>query len=275
MWNPQQRQDVARDRALETQLARALDGARIGRVLYGFCQVDSTMEIAHTLAQGGAEEGTLIWAARQSRGRGRLGRSWRSPTGGVYCSAILRPSRPADEIPQLSLVTGLACVEAIQETTGLHPSIRWPNDLLIDGRKVAGILVESSRFSAPVPRAPCPVPPVVVGIGVNVTTDPKDLPEHATSLAAAGASIDLFHFTGAVCRHLDTWYDVWAREGFAPIRQALRSWIGIFGQVVHIAAGSDQLEGTASDLDERGRLLVRLDSGLVRSFDMGEVTLLK
>ncbi len=255
---------LARDPALEAQLRQHLDGTAMGCSVYAFTSVGSTMEVAHVLAQQRAPHGTLVWAQRQEQGRGRLGRVWESPKGGAYFSMILRPTRPAAEIPQLSLVAGLAAARAIQHTTGLHPTIRWPNDVLLQGKKVCGILVEA-RAGA-----------VVIGIGVNVTTDPLDLPEHATSLRVAGiAGLTPEALTGALCRTFSRWYDRWASEGFSSIRDPLRSYIGLFGQIVHIAAGSARFEGTASDLDESGRLVVRLDSGVQRAFDMGEVTLLR
>jgi BirA family biotin operon repressor/biotin-[acetyl-CoA-carboxylase] ligase len=253
-----------RDPALERQLAAHLNGTRIGQPLYAFRRVGSTMEVAHALAADRAPEGTLVWAARQDQGRGRLGRVWESPEGGVYLSLIVRPTRPASEIPQLSLVAGLSSAEAIHELTRLFPRIRWPNDLLLNNWKVSGILVEA-RSGA-----------VIVGIGINVATDPHALPETATSLTAAGAAgCDPYRLTGVLCRRYQAWYDVWVAQGFAPIREALRPWMSLFGQPIRIAAGSNRFEGTASDLDEHGRLLVRLDSGLIRPFEMGEVTLLK
>ena len=136
--------------------------------------------------------------------------------------------------------------------------------MLINDRKVAGILVEAKSNA------------VVVGIGVNVTTGSRQLPEIATSLTTAGATnIDPHRMTGVLCRRFQKWYDVWTPEGFAPIREALLPHMGLFGHVVHITAGSTRFEGTAMDLDESGRLLVRLDSGFMRAFEMGEVTLLR
>ena len=249
---------------LEATLSACING-RIGHPVHAFQCVGSTMEIAHALAQEGAPEGTLVWAVRQEQGRGRLGRLWTSPEGGAYFSLILCPQRPAAEHPQLSLVAGLSTAQAIQELTGLFPAIRWPNDVLIDNKKVAGILIESRVSDY-----------VVIGIGINVTIDRGELPEGATSLAASSSPApDPCRLTGVLCRHLETWYDAWTSKGFAPIREALRPWMGHFGQPVHITAGSHRFEGTASDLDECGRLLVRLDSGLIRPFEVGEVTLLR
>lgn len=251
-----------RDPALETRLTEHLRGARLGQPLYAFQRVGSTMEIAHALVASGAPEGALVFAARQNRGRGRLGRAWNSPEGGVYLSLVLRPSRPPADTPQLSLVAGLATVQAIQQLTGAFPVIRWPNDVFVSDRKVAGILVEARAA-------------VVVGIGINVATDPGQLPKQAGSLAALGASADPYRLTGAFCRQVASWYDVWAREGFGPIRNALRPWMGLFGRPVHITAGTHRFEGTAQDLDGQGRLVVRLDSGMQRAFEVGEVALLR
>lgn len=255
--------DPQRDPALETTLMPYLDGS-IARKLVAFQSVASTMDTAAALAASGAPEGTLIFAARQEQGKGRQGRAWASPEGGVYLSLILRPERPAAEIPQLSLVAGLAAAEAIQEVAGVLPTIRWPNDILMDDLKVAGILVEAKSGA------------VIVGVGINVTANPDELPETATTLSiASGEWPNPYQVAGALCRRFSAWYEVWRRQGLAPIRAALRPRMGLFGQVVHITAGSSEFEGTATDLDESGRLVVRLDSGLQRTFDMGEVTLLR
>ena len=285
-----------RDLALERRLAAHLKGARIGQPVHAFRLVGSTMEVAHALAADGTPEGTLVWAAQQRQGRGRRGRVWESPEGGVYGSLILRPRRSRGEIPQLSLVAGLSVAEAIRETTRLYPSVRWPNDLLLEGKKVCGILVEAKG------RA------VIVGIGINMTTRLKDLPDHATSLRAAGArNASLYRLTGVLCRRFEGWYDKWISEGFAPIHEALRPWMGLFGQDVQITTGQrtapparsvqeppapasvtggpggrastrhtathtqHPVQGQAIDIDERGRLLVRLDAGVIRAFEVGEV----
>lgn len=229
-----------------------------------FEQVASTMDEAHRLAAQAAPDKTLVWAMRQEQGRGRLGRVWASPEGGLYCSMILRPIRPITEAPQLALVAGLAAAETLRDVACVYPSIRWPNDLMIKERKLGGILTEA-RDGA-----------VIVGIGINRTADLETLPEGATSLAAEGAGhVTREELIAILCRRMETWYDAWTARGFAPIREALRPWIGLFGHVVHLTAGTQRLEGVAQDLDEQGRLVVRLDSGLRRAFDAGEITLLR
>jgi len=297
--NIEERTVPNRDGELEEQLAAHLDGASLGQPVYAFRRVGSAMDVAHQLAAEGAAEGTLVWAGSQERGRGRLGRVWASPEGGLYLSMVLRPSRPPGEIAQLSLVAGLSVAGAIQELTGLPLGVRWPNDLILDGKKIAGILTEvrggvprtgvlreppeaggRAEVRGGVPRTGVLREPpeaggsgaVIVGIGVNVRAEPGELPETATSLAALGKPVDRRRVTGLLCRHLSRWYDVWHHEGFAPIREALRSRLALLGEMVHVQAGSDALEGTLQDLDESGRLLIRLDAGMVRAFDVGEVT---
>jgi len=252
-----------KDASLEVKLAQTIGDCPLGKPVHAFASVSSTMDMAHALAAEGAPEGTLIWAARQEKGRGRLGRTWVSPEGGVYLSLILRPKRPTTEISQLSLVAGLSVAQAVQAVTSLMPSIRWPNDLLVNDRKLCGILVEAEQGS------------VLIGIGINVSTPIAALPPEATSILAAGLPCDAYLLTGEICRRLQKWYAAWTSKGFAPVRVALRPWIGGFGGPVRITAGATEMEGIATDLDDSGRLLVRLDSGIVRSFGMGEVTLLR
>ncbi len=247
-----------RDRDLEARVRPYLPTRATA---YVFLEAESTMEMAHQLAEAGAPHGTFVLAVQQTQGKGRLGRTWNSPKGGLYGSIILKPTRPDTELPQLSLIAGLAVAEAIRELTGLLPSIRWPNDLLIGSLKVAGILIERRDG-------------VVVGIGVNVTTRLKELPKEATTLAAQGAECELYQLAGLVHQRLMAWYDEWSESGFAKIRETLHPWMAGFGQPVRISAGSEEFEGTASDLDESGRLVVRLDSGVLKTFDAGEVTLL-
>lgn len=266
----------ARDASLEARLNALLKGARLGLPVQAYDVLDSTMEEAHRLAQHQASEGTLIVAARQEHGRGRLGRAWASPEGGAYCSLLLRPQQPA-AAPQLSLVAGLAVAETLRDIACLYPMIRWPNDLFIKDKKIAGILVEASTAQEQrALNAERSTLYAVIGVGINLTTDPAQLPEGSSSLAASGAShCSREDVIAGLCRRFAAWYERWTQEGFEPVREALRPWIGLFGQPVRLTAGTRRYEGVASDLDESGRLVVRLDSGQPRAFDMGEVTQLR
>src|SRR3989338_7944040 len=128
-----------RDPELEAVLARYMNECALRGPVHAVARTGSTMEDARALAQQGAPEGTLVYAARQAQGRGRLGRVWESPEGGAYFSVIVRPTRPEAEIPQLSLVAGLAAAEGVRQGARIYPSIRWPNDVLVEGKKIAGI----------------------------------------------------------------------------------------------------------------------------------------
>lgn len=253
-----------RDSKLESILSRYMNACSLKGPVYAFKQTTSTMEAAHRLVADGAEEGALVFASKQSKGRGRLGRIWESPQGGAYFSVILRPKHKASDIPQLSLVAGLALAEGVRQLCRIYPSIRWPNDLIFEDKKLAGILVEAKNSA------------VVVGVGINVGAKSAKLPESATSLSKIMKTAPHPHqATGAFWRRFSTWYAIWNAEGFAPIREALRPWISHFGQPIHVTVGKRRFEGTATDLDEQGRLVARLDSGFLRAFDMGEVTLLR
>ncbi len=255
--------------SVEQALGRALTGARLGRPCYAFHELPSTMDMAHQLALQGASEGTCVWAETQRAGRGRAGRTWVSPRGGLYLSVVLKPSRAGEELPQLALVAGLAVAQAIHELTKLSPTIRWPNDVLLGDRKLAGILTEAKTGTRGRPH-------VIVGIGINVSTPRADLPEVATTLAEAVKELpDRCVLAAALLRQLDAWYRRWTSDGFLGIRPELSRWLGLHGQLVQITASHETFQGQATGLDESGRLLVRLDSGIVRPVELGEVTLLR
>ena len=280
-----------RDTALEQRLSHALDGLRLGKPCYAFQELTSTMDVAHQFASQDASEGTCVWAEKQTAGRGRAGRVWSSAPGGIYLSVILRPSRQVSELPQLSLVAGLAVAEAIQELTSLPAVIRWPNDVLFNGKKLAGILTEASTQHIPASLSHLPGRAAhstqqyaVAGIGINVTTDPQDLPDEATTLQEVSDTFSrtksVRHFerlelAPALFRHLEWVYQQWDREGFPAIRPAFLARLSLLGSLVHIRTPQEIFEGQAMDVDEEGRLLVRLESGVVRTFEVGEVTLLR
>lgn len=182
-----------RDAELETVLATHWPGGPV----YAFDVVASTMDIAHALAQDGAPEWTLVWAQRQEQGRGQRGRAWMSPEGGLYCSIILRPTKPVVELPQLTLVVGEAVKQAIEEVTGLSLTIKHPNDLFLNGKKLCGILTERKTDA------------VVVGIGININVPLSELPETATSLSVAGATDNPLELMGTIYHHLSHHYVDW------------------------------------------------------------------
>lgn len=235
-----------------------------GTPVYAYAEVGSTMDVARELSWRGAPEGACVMADRQTLGRGRSGRRWESPPGGLYASLILRPLRPPDEWSSLSLVAGLALAEAVHELCTLDARIRWPNDVLIEGKKVAGILGEGEERHC-----------VVVGVGVNVMAEPSALPETATSLAACGASCDLYQLAAVFFRQLEQRYEAWSAGGFSSVRSAWLAHSSMVGEVVCVSLPNEEVEGQVDDVDEAGRLVIRLDAGQRRSCDVGEVRLLR
>ena len=210
-------------------------------------RVDSTQTVAFALAADGAADRTVVVAQAQTAGRGRRGRLWLDePGASLLTSIILRPRLPPARLPTLSLAAGVAVVEALERVTGLKPRLKWPNDVLVDGRKLAGILLES-RIS--------PSPLVVLGIGVNLAQRvfPADLAERATSVRlATGRRVDADALLTALLESLDAWRTRLETEGWAPIRERWRALTETLGRRVSI----DGVEGVAVDVDEDGALIV-------------------
>jgi BirA family biotin operon repressor/biotin-[acetyl-CoA-carboxylase] ligase len=228
-------------------------------------EVDSTQNVARRLAGEGAPEGTVVWAEHQTHGRGRFRRRWvDEASAGLLVSIVLRPTGPASALPQLPLVAGVATAQAIEEASGLLVRLAWPNDLLIEGRKVAGILAESV------------VPPgagtfVILGIGINVnqTRFPAELGGRATSLALeAGRAFDREALLTGMLSRLEQWYRRWLAEGFGPAAGAWRRRSMTLGRQV---SAEGRVQGTAVDLAADGALLVRTEAGEIVRLVAGEV----
>jgi BirA family biotin operon repressor/biotin-[acetyl-CoA-carboxylase] ligase len=206
-------------------------------------------------ARGGAPEGLVVVAERQTAGRGRLGRQWESPPrAGIAVSVLLRPDGPANRYGWLPLLAGVALVETVRRLGAVDAVLKWPNDLLIDERKCAGILAEA---------VPDPASAVVLGIGLNVTLREAELPRpDATSLALAGSScIDRDPLLRALLRSLADWYGRWRAEGGdadrCGLRETYRLHCATLGRRVSVALpGGTLLVGTAADVDDDGRLVV-------------------
>lgn len=210
-------------------------------------RVDSTQTVAFALAADGAADRTVVVAQAQTAGRGRHGRLWLDePGASLLTSIILRPRLEPARLPTLSLAAGVAVVEALERVTGLKPRLKWPNDVLVDGRKLAGILLESRISSSPL---------VVLGIGVNLAQRvfPADLAERATSVRlATGRRVDADALLTALLESLDAWRTRLETEGWAPIRERWRALTETLGRRVSI----DGVEGVAVDVDEDGALIV-------------------
>ncbi len=261
------------DRLRALELRPLLNTHDVGQVLHCFEEVGSTNDEAKALADGDAGHGEVVVAERQTEGRGRRGRTWISPPRrNVAFSVILRPEElPPTRAPELTLVAAVAVCDALRHS-GVDAGIKWPNDLLVGGRKIAGILTEMSAEADRVHW-------VVVGVGVNVNARLEDFPEElqgeATSLLLEREQpAPRALFLAACLTELEGWYDRHAEEGFAPIRQAWRDRSVTLGREVVVRTDGQDVTGLAEDIDESGALLVRTGAGLVR-ITSGDVALLR
>lgn len=254
------------------QLAAGLSSTcLIGQRIVCLDEVGSTNSDAFRLAEGGACEGTVVLAERQTAGKGRLGRQWVSPGGvNLYLSVVLRPELPPYEAPQLTFLSAVAVARTIEELTSLRPAIKWPNDLLLDDRKVAGLLNEMSAETDRVAF-------VILGIGVNLNMAadqfPDDLRTPATSLAlAAGCPVPRVPFAARLLANLDAEYARFCRSGFAPVREEWARRCNAFGRQVSVTIGSQTLQGPFAGIDHDGALLLTLPDGRQERVLSGDVT---
>ena len=239
-----------------------------GYRLLCYDSIGSTNDEAKHLARDGAEEGALVWAREQTAGRGRRGRGWVSPRGNLYLSLVLRPDCPAGRAAQLGFVAALAVGDALR---AILPRIerltyKWPNDVLIDGRKIAGVLLESETVGSE------KLSFIVVGVGVNLTLSPHGMEFPATSIMEEGLGevmpeVMLEQFAA----HFRSWNTRWRAEGFAPVRAA---WLAVAaivrGEPIRVRLESRTLCGRLLDLDHEGNLLLDY-AGECRRIAAGEV----
>lgn len=252
------------------ELSARLETRWLGRDLVCLPTTASTNDEALARARRGAAPGLVVLADEQARGRGRLGRSWHSPAAdNVYLSALVRPPAALHRAPPLTLAAGVAACEAVNRF-GARASIKWPNDVLVDDRKLAGILTESVTRGERVEA-------VVIGVGVNVNgaAFPEELAAIATSLRlACGHAVDRVAFTAALLGELERWLDRLDAEGTRAIAAAWKERSALFGRRVHVIVDGASVAGVARDLDEDGALLVERDGGGELRVVAGEVTIL-
>lgn len=240
-----------------------------GYRLATFESLDSTNEQARRFAADGAPDGTVIWARSQTAGRGRQGRQWQSPEGNLYCSLIIRPEVPAATAAQLSFVTALALGQAV---SGLLPETvelryKWPNDLLLDGGKAAGILLESSGGTSG------DLDWLVIGAGLNVEDYPDVTDGYpATSLRKAGVGpVALVDLLASFVSAFAFWRMRWQSEGLPVVREAWLRRAARLGENITVRLPDRQLYGRFEGLDGGGALLLGLPDGSRRTITAGDV----
>ncbi|MBU0566502.1 biotin--[acetyl-CoA-carboxylase] ligase, partial [bacterium] len=241
-----------------------------GRKIYSFKEVGSTNDVAKELAKKGAGEGTLVVSKVQSRGQGRFGRPWISKEGGLWFSLILKPRIKKDLISILPLLAAVAVARAISSLTSLKVDLKWPNDVLINEKKVAGILSES-LFGAGETS-------VILGIGINVNQRKEDFPEElrekATSLfEEIEREIDLEELLKEVTGELEKAYLSFLEEGPSFVIKEWKKMDICLGRAIKIVTSKEGFKAKALDIDERGALIIGLDSGRTKTILSGEVRL--
>ena len=240
----------------------------VGKRILFFQEVSSTMDEAMRRAERGTEEGTVVVAETQTASRGRQGRSWVSRSGNLYFSVVLYPT--LQTLPHLNSLCGVAVVRAITHISGLKPRIKWPNDVLLEGKKVAGILVESAIAGDEVRHS-------IIGIGINVALDADEIDELAGAAIglnqASAGDIPREELLREILQQLDTLY-LRLNHGDTPVEE-WEQLLDTLGQPVRVSWQGEDYVGYAEGIDELGRLQLRRDDGRLLTFAAGDVSSLR
>ncbi len=255
---------------LAADIQADLKTERIGRGLECLEVADSTNAQARQVAEAGAADGTVIIADRQSAGRGRLGRRWESPSGvNLYCSILLRPQIPVQQAPQLTFLSAVAVAETLSELYQLPARVKWPNDVLVGGAKIAGLLNEMNAETEQIHF-------VILGIGVNLNMTAEQFPAEilypATSvLLETGQACDRVAFIRALLTRLDSYYSEFITDGFVPVRRRWERLCELLNTRVQVDQNPGVLQGTVVGLDQDGALRLQLDNGNIERVLAGDV----
>jgi BirA family transcriptional regulator, biotin operon repressor / biotin---[acetyl-CoA-carboxylase] ligase len=255
-------------------LSRLPDIRVIGRDIRVFQQTTSTNDVVEKLARDGVKEGAVVFAESQTRGRGRLGRKWISPAGkGLWFSILLRPLISPQNATQITVLAATALARAVRSQTGLLAQIKWPNDLLLGGRKFAGTLIELSAELDTVRY-------VILGIGLDVNLNAGELPAELRAIATslkqeAGRPINRADLATTILRELDRDYSRLCDGKFEAVADEWESLCSTIGQNVKIHVGDRTIQGRAESLDHDGALLLRTQHGRLERIIGGDVTLEK
>jgi len=250
------------DLLIPQEVQRGLSTTYIGKKIFYFPELESTNIAAKEKALHRAEgmgEGTLIIAERQSAGKGRLGREWFSPAGGIWLSIILYPQLPPSYIPRITLMTAVATVKALENYTLIKPKIKWPNDILINEKKVCGILTEISAELDIINW-------LVVGIGINVNIDhrefPEDIQENTISLKEAlGKEVLRVKLAQTFLQEFEKYYDKLKRKEFPSILREWKLYSHTLGRKIRVDMGERIIAGEAVGINEEGALILKKEDG--------------
>jgi BirA family biotin operon repressor/biotin-[acetyl-CoA-carboxylase] ligase len=260
------------DRMLPGEIASGLHTRWLGRKIKSCQEIDSTNDLAMRLAADGSPTGSVIFAEHQRKGKGRLHRKWHSPPKrDLLFSIILRPAIHPRKVTQLTIASAVGTALAVRETFELPALIKWPNDIYINDRKCAGILIEMSAELDTIEH-------VVVGIGMNVNSNKSDFPgdvvSNATSLSIElGRKCNRVQLACRLLEKLESQYDRLEKEGFDAISREWNDLSLTLGRRVEAVCDGETISGTPVRLDDDGSLLVRVDSGMIRKVSGGDIIL--
>ena len=241
-----------------------------GQAIHYLESCPSTQIVAHEEAQNDALNGTIVIADEQTAGRGRLSRPWSSVAGkGIWMSVITRPSLTPQQAPQLTLVAAVSIVRAIEEVTEVVPTIKWPNDILVNGRKLTGILTELQAD-------PDRVKAIILGIGLNVNQELEDFPEEIRSIATSlrieeGRVVNRAQLVAGILKYLELYVTMYVDKGFAPIKLLWESYADSIGKRIRISTLKETYEATAKGISDDGRLEVEMDDGTVKGIYSADI----
>ena len=246
-------------------VSEQLTTAFVGRRIVYRASIPSTQDLARKEAEAGAPEGTAVLADEQTAGRGRLGRSWASPPGtNIYVTLVARPRIEA--LRPLSIIAPLAAAQAVEETTGLSPQIKWPNDVLLNERKLAGVLIDTEVSGSEVEYS-------LVGIGLNVNLDVERIPEIADIATSLKRELGRQVSREAVLAALLNRFEALYVDSGPAVLEAWRARLQTLGRHVRVTFGEQVEEGLAEDVDAEGSLILRRADGSRVTIAAGEVTL--
>ncbi len=243
----------------------------IGKTIYYYKVVNSTNTVAKNLIKNNIDDGTIIISKTQNKGRGRNNHSWISPKGGIWMSIILKPNIPLDKIQYLTLIAGISVSKTINENFNLNSSIKWPNDVYINDKKISGILTESHITNKSVNY-------LILGIGINANNSKTDLDLDLQTSASSlrdelGYKIDITNFLNKFLNKLEYYYNILSNDEFNKILNDWKSLTNTLGKIVEIKQGPNKIIGEAYDIDDNGSLIIKEDDGNFRTIIAGNCTI--
>jgi len=254
----------------ENELRLGLKTTIFGKTIHYLESTDSTQKVAHRLAQEGCPDGTLVISEEQTNGRGRLARNWHSPKyTGIWMSLVLRPKLPPAKAPQFTLIAAVAVAQAIEDVCDISPDIKWPNDLLLNGKKITGILTELQADSDKINA-------IIMGIGMNVNQKQEDFPmelqDIATSLAIeTKREISRSNLVKRILENLEKYYLIYLENGFAPLKLLWESYAVSLGKDIIARTISGNISGKALGITEDGVLKIQDDNGQIHEIYSADI----